>query len=138
MTIQSDSLDMKIWNFTFLKLVTEHPSMLCCSCFLPITCMSGGDSGPECLILILFSFPYTVVIILIYTMVVSFFSAELNFPRCKMSPEKGNSHSILTFIWTKDNLTAILSLKLSLNATQIKVLKRDNKHRKKILCTPLQ
>ena len=61
--------------------------------------MPGGDSGPECFILIVsFSLPYSAATVFIYTMVVSFFTTELNFPRCKMSPEKGSSHSITTFI----------------------------------------
>lgn len=99
MLIQSDPLDVKVQNFTFLKLMAYNPLMLCCSSFVPITCMPGGGSGPECFTLIVsFSFPYSVASILISTMFVSFFSTELNCPRCKMSPEKGSSHSIGTFI----------------------------------------
>lgn len=61
--------------------------------------MPGGDSDPECFILILsFSFPYSVATILICAAVVSCFSTELNFLKCKMTPEKGSSHSIATFI----------------------------------------
>lgn len=86
--------------------------------------MPGRDSGSEYFIFI--SFSYSVATILIYAVLVSCFSTEMNFLRCKMRPEKESFHSVATFD-TKDNLTAVLSLKLSLNVTTVKVVKQDRK-----------